>query len=245
MSRAIEQRDLLTGTPSIARTEAGRWISWAAFVYVVAWVLGLAIGFGTGAPGPLDSPQTITTYYSQHRQLAMLQAYLVDGVAGIALVVFGAGLWSAFSPLEGERRPGASVVLGMAIVAGAVSLVQGLFTQVLADHLAASGDATVIRTLYDLNTEGDTYKLLAVGVFLVAVALFIFRTHALPVWLAWLAVVLGPLLMVAGWTFLVPEGAQYVAYAILLVVLLVWVAAVGVVCSDLRPAAGQRSDVQR
>jgi hypothetical protein len=122
-----------------------------------------------------------------------------------------------------------AVLFGTGVAAGTVSLLQGLFTQVLADHVAAMGNAAAIRTLYDLNTEGDTYKLLALGVFLGATALLVFRTHALPRWLGWVAAVLAPLLVIAGWNFVLSASAQYAAYAVLLVLLLLWVAAVSVV----------------
>ena len=102
-----------------------------------------------------------------------------------------------------------------------MSLLQGLFTQVLADPFAAMGDAAAIRALYDLNTEGDTHKLLALGVFLGAAALLILHTRALPAWMGRLAAVLGPLLAIAGWNFLIGPAIQYVLYAVLLLVLLV------------------------
>ena len=53
---------------------------------------------------------------------------------------------------------------------------------------------------------------------------------------AWpLPSVLAPLLVVAGWTFALSTSAQLAAYTVLLLVLLVWVAAIGVV--GLRRAA--------
>jgi len=42
--------------------------------------------------------------------------------------------------------------------------------------------------------------------------------------------VLAPLLVVAGWNFVLSSSLQFAAYAVLLLVLLVWVAAVIVVC---------------
>jgi hypothetical protein len=66
-------------------------------------------------------------------------------------------------------------------------------------------------------------------VFLGSTALLIFRTLALPRWLGWVAAVLAPLLVVAGWNFALSTSVQYVAYAVLLLVLLAWVAAVSVV----------------
>src|SRR5205823_12581806 len=130
---------------------------------------------------------------------------------------------------EGGSATVSSILFGTGVAAGTVSLLQGLFTQVLADHVAAMGNPAAIRTLFDLNNEGDTYKLLALGVFLGAAALLVFRTHALPRWLGWIAGVLAPLLVVAGWNFVLSASTQFAVYAVLLLVLLLWVAAVSVV----------------
>jgi hypothetical protein len=208
----------------------GRWIAYAGFAYVVAWLIGLAIGLVTSAPGSTDSNSTLGVYFSSHRQIAMIQAYLLDGIAGISLIVFAAALHSALHRFEGGSATVSRILFGAGVAAGTVSLLQGLFTQVLADHVAAMGNAAAIRTLFDLNNESDTYKLLALGVFLGAAALLTFRTHALPRWLGWIAAVLTPLLFVAGWNFVLSSSVQFVAYAVLLLVLLVWVAAVSVVC---------------
>jgi hypothetical protein len=76
---------------------------------------------------------------------------------------------------------------------------------------------------------------LALGVFISATALLTFRSGALPQWLGWLGAVLAPLLVIAGWTFALSASTQLTAYAVLLLLLLVWVAAIGVV--SLRRAA--------
>lgn len=207
----------------------GRWIASAGFAYVVAWLVGLAIGLVTATPGATDSASTMGAYFSSHREVAMIQAYLLDGIAGVSLIVFAAALHSALRSFEGGSATVSSILFGAGVAAGTVSLLQGLFTQVLADHVAALGNPAAIRALFDLNNEGDTYKLLALGVFLGAAALLIFSTHALPRWLGWVAAVLAPLLVVAGWNFVLSTSVQFAAYAVLLLVLLLWVAAVSVV----------------
>src|SRR5918911_2613409 len=215
--------------------KGGRWIAFAGFTYVVAWLIGLAIGMATSSPGPTDSPSTIGAYFSSHREVAMIQAYFLDGLAGVALIVFAAALRSALRRFEGERATVSSILFGAGVAAGSVSLLQGLFTQVLADHVATMGNLATTRALFDLNGEGDTYKLFALGVFIGATALLTLRTRALPQWLGWLGAVLAPLLVIAGWTFALSASAQLAAYTVLLLVLLVWVAAIGVV--GLRRAA--------
>jgi hypothetical protein len=49
-------------------------------------------------------------------------------------------------------------LLGASVAAGAVSLLQGLFAQVPSDHVAHMGEPSAIRTLHDLNTDADRYK---------------------------------------------------------------------------------------
>src|SRR5207247_6307736 len=141
-------------------------------------------------PGSTDSNSTLGVYFSTHREVAMIQAYLLDGIAGGSLIVFAAALRSALRRFEDESATVSSILFGAGVAAGTVSLLQGLFTQVLADRVAAMGNPAAIRTLFDLNGEGDTYKLLVLGVFFGAAALLVFRTQALPRWLGWVAAVL-------------------------------------------------------
>ena len=209
--------------------QGGRWIAYAGFAYVVVWLVGLAIGLATSAPGSTDSASTLGSYFSSHREVAMIQAYLLDGIAGVSLIVFAAALHSALRRFESENATISSILFGAGVAAGTVSLLQGLFTQVLADHVASMSNSAAIRMLFDLNNEGDTYKLLALGVFLGAAALLVFRTRALPRWLGWVSTVLAPLLVVAGWNFALSPSVQFAAYAVLLLVLLLWVAAVSIV----------------
>jgi hypothetical protein len=208
--------------------EGGRWVACAAFVYVAAWLIGLIMGFASSSPSPTDSAQKIGTYFASHREAAMIQAYFLDGIAGIALVALAATLRTAFRRFESTRTMLSNILFGAGVAAGTVSLIQGLFTQVLADRVAKLGNPAAIRTLYDLNTEGDTYKLLAIGVFLAAASFLVFRTNALPRWIAWFGMVLAPLLVISGWNFVLSTDAQYAAYAVLLLALLVWSGAVGV-----------------
>ena len=84
--------------------QGGRWIACAGFTYVVAWLVGLAIGLTTSSPGPTDSVSTIGAYFSSHREVAMIQAYLLDGIAGASLIVFAAALRSALRRFESCRR---------------------------------------------------------------------------------------------------------------------------------------------
>ena len=215
--------------PAKAVMDGGRWVACAGGVYVIAWIIGLIIGLGSSSPSPTDSSQKIGAYFSSHREVAMIQAYLLDGIASVSLIAFAAAQSSALRRFEGQGAIVSSILFGAGIAAGTVSLIQGLFTQVLADRVARMGNGAATRALYDLNTEGDTYKLLAIGVFIGAAAVLFFRAPDLPHWLGWVAAVLAPLLVVSGWNFVLSTDVQFAAYTVLLLVLLVWVAAISVV----------------
>jgi hypothetical protein len=217
------------------RLAGGRWAGIAGLTYVLAWLIGLGIGMSSAAPGPAASADALGAFFSAHRISAMVQAYFLDGLAGAALIVFAGAIHVSIRRAEGESNTLGTIALAAGIAAGTVSLVQGLFTQVLADQVAAMGNLATTRALYDLNTEGDTFKLLVIGVFIGAISILGLRTSVLPRWINLLGIVVAPLLVVSGWNFVLSTSAQYAAYAVLLLVLLVWTGAVSVVA--LRRAA--------
>lgn len=95
-----------------AMLNGGRWIAGDGFAYVVAWLVGLAIGMATSSPGPTDSVSTLGAYFSTHREVAMIQAYLLDGIAGVSLIVFAAALRSALRRFEGKSATLSSILFG-------------------------------------------------------------------------------------------------------------------------------------
>jgi hypothetical protein len=79
----------VTGS-DFAVSPAGRWTSVAGAVYLAAWVSGLLVApsapTSTGAAGPLHD------FYAAHAPAIVVQALLVHGLAGIALVVLAAAM---------------------------------------------------------------------------------------------------------------------------------------------------------
>ena len=159
----------------------------------------------------------------------MFQTYLIDGLIGAALIVFAAGLRSALLRFEGESTTLSSIIFGAGVSAASVSLVQGTFVQVLANHIAVTGDAGAIRTLLVLDQEADTFKLLPLGLLVGATSFLAMRADALPRWLGWSGAVLSLLLVVAGWNFPLNSSALSTVLTLALVGLLLWVAAVSLV----------------
>lgn len=206
----------------VGTTSDGRLTAAAGLVYVIAWVIGLLIS--PSSPAPTASTGEITTYLVGNRGAVMIQTYLIDGVAAVALIVFAADLRSVVRRFDEGVWP--SVLIGAAVAAASVSLVLGIFGQVLANHIAATGDAGAIRALLQLDTEADTYKLLPLGAFVAATSIVVLRTGALTRWIGCAGGVLAPVLVIVGWSFPLNGSILTTALAVSLVGLLLWVASV-------------------
>ena len=106
------------------------WLNYAGFVYVAAWIVGLLIESGT--PTPSAGGTALLAYFTAHRQSHMIQAYLIDGVAGIAILLFSVAVADHFRKVNGEFAL-LQVVLGAGIAATSISLLQAGFQQALSN----------------------------------------------------------------------------------------------------------------
>ena len=110
----------------------------------------------------------LIAYYEANRQMVMVQAYLTNGLTGILLMMFVAALQSALCRAEGESSTLSNLLLVAGTVVTGLSCLEALFVQVVANHIAATHDAAVIRTLLELNAEIDTFKLPILGIMIAA-----------------------------------------------------------------------------
>ena len=140
----------------------------------------------------------LIAYYEANRQMVMVQAYLTNGLTGILLMVFVAALQSALRRAEGESSTLSNLLLVAGTVVTSLSCLEALFVQVVANHIAATHDAAVIRTLLELNAEIDTFKLPILGIMIAAASWLSWRVQALPPWLVWVGAVEALLLVVAS-----------------------------------------------
>ena len=108
------------------------WFAFAGLIYVAAWVIGLLIEFDT--PQSSAPATDLTAYFLDHQQTHLIQAYLIDGIAGITLLVFTASLVAFFQRANNENATFLNVILGAGIAAGSVSLVQAGLQEVLQSH---------------------------------------------------------------------------------------------------------------
>jgi hypothetical protein len=209
--------------------DLARWertaVAVAAAIYVIAWLVGLGIGFAF--PSADASTKAWTDYLRSNQALVTLQEYLIHGLAAIALIVFAAGVRRFLRSEAAGILP--DVAFGGAIAAASVSLVQASVGQVLASKAAQSGDAAVISSLMAIDNQADTYKLLGLILFVVGVSIAASVTQrGLPQWVVWGGLVVGLLLLLGSWSFPINFGLLGVALDLSLLGLLAWVAVVAV-----------------
>lgn len=216
----------------------GRLLAVAAAVYVVVWIVGLAIAFSF--PSADASAREWTDFLKAHQGLVILQEYLIHGVAAVALLVFAAAV-RAFA-----KRAGGSSVLPDAAFAGAVaaasvSLVQATFGQVLTSKVAPTGDLALVPSLLALDNEADTYKLLGLALFVSVSSIAFLTQHTLPTWAGWGGIVVSMMLLLGSWSFPFNSSLLAIALDLSLLGLLAWVAVVAVLIPRRPPREMVRS----
>src|SRR5581483_640561 len=206
-------------------TRDHRWIAASGLLFVATWIVGLLVASPPAATTPMAE---VIAYYEANRAMVMLFAYLANGLTVILLMVFASALHSVLRRAEGESSTLSSLLLVSGTVVTSLSCLEALFMQVLANHIAATHDVAVIRTLLELNVEIDTFKLLILGIMIAAASLLFWRVKAVPPWLVWVGAVETLLLVAASGNTLFPGEVLTIALYVSGLGLLIWTAAVSV-----------------
>jgi hypothetical protein len=200
------------------------WLAFSGLIYVLVWVIGLLIP--TGSPSASTSNVEIQQILLANQQARMVQIYLIDGIAGIAILVFAAAVASLFRTLDEKNASLANVVLGAGIAAGSISLVQAGVQQTLVNQeLLASAD-TPLRMLLVLVNQIDTFKLMALALLSVSTSVLGLRTRLISASINWLGIILALALLLGGLSFAVANSMFTAVLFASLPMLLVWVGAV-------------------
>ena len=125
-----------------------------------------------------------------------------------------------------DDGPLPEILFAVGGLAAGLSLVQGAVGELLALQAGTAPVESNIRLLFDLMNVIDTFKLLALGLFIAATSVVARRRGAAPLWVGILGLVLAPALVIGGLGFLVESVALYGLLYIVLPVMLVWVVAV-------------------
>ena len=197
----------------------------AALVYVGAWIVGLLVA--PSAPSQTASDAKVEAFFVGHHSATLIQALLVHGLAGIAFGVFVITLARCL----GIARPNATglVFVAAGLAAVAVSLVQVGLEIALNRHVAATGSAATTASLFHAVNIADTVKLALLGIAVAAGTRVAAEAGMLARWIQRLGYALLPILIAGGLAFVIDSSALNAVLDLSLVLLLLWVAAVGIV----------------
>lgn len=197
-------------------------LAFFGFLYVVVWVIGLLIPTGTLSPSMSNAE--IQQVLVSHQLARWIQIYLIDGIAGVSVLLFGVMAASFFQLAEEKKL--VWVVLGAGIAVGTISLVQaGVQLTLVNSDLLASAE-TPFRTLLVLVNQIDTFKLMALALLSVSTSSLGLRTRLIPAWINWLGIILSIALLLGGLSFVFASSMLTAILFASLPMLLVWVGAV-------------------
>jgi hypothetical protein len=169
--------------------EIGRWERLAPLTGIVFAVLLFASFAIPGTPPSADdSTAKVVHYWSTHDTENIIAA-LVGAVAVVFFIWFASSLRSAIMEAEGGTGRLAAIVYGGAVIVATGASVAVGFAFAAADSV---GDvpAAVTQTLSVLNIDTFLFFSAGIAVFWFGTAFATFKTRVLPVWLAWVSMVL-------------------------------------------------------
>jgi len=190
----------------------------AGIVYILAWIVGLVVA--SGGPEPDEPAAGVASYFARHEHSAMLGHLLVDGVAGLALVVLGIVILRFLRPSDPQM---AKLGLYAALAAAATSFSQFVLGVTFTYDAAHDGDPQTVRDLFVALNNADTVKIVFLAAMIAAVSVAARRTGVLPRWFAIYGFVSAPLLAVSGFAFPLGSDALLALLELTLLLLLVWV----------------------
>ena len=198
------------------------WLAFFGFLYVAVWVIGLLIPTGTLSPSMSNAEVQKVLLANQLARL--IQVYLIDGVAGISILLFAVSTASLFQ--VSEEKALARVVLSAGVAAGTISLVQAGVQQTLVNTDLLASAETPFRTLLVLVNQIDTFKLMALALLSISTSILGFRTRLISAWINWLGIILAIALILGGLSFAFANSVLTAILFASLPMLLIWVGAV-------------------
>ena len=167
-------------------TRGGALTPLTGVVFVVLTVVALTMG--GEAPDPDDPIREVVEYWVDNEG-ALIIGSVLEGLAAVALIFFAATLRRALR--RGEDGAGVLSVaaMGGGIVAAAGVGVDSAFRFALGD-LAGEVEPGVIVTLNAVWSDFFLPMVIGLATLILATSLAALRTRFIPVWLAWIGVLL-------------------------------------------------------
>jgi Domain of unknown function (DUF4386) len=178
--------------------DSSKWERYGALGGIGFVVLLIVGGIVSGSsPKTTDSAAKILKYFSDNRDGIKVSAYL-NGVAAVPILWWAGSLWARLRRAEGgQPRLALVAVLGL-VLGGASAAASAAISATVAieqKDLGASG-AKFFFVLAQAIGSGISF---GVAVLVLATSVLVLRMKVFPVWLGWLGLVDGVLMLVAGY----------------------------------------------
>jgi hypothetical protein len=147
----------------------------AGVVYILAWILGLIVS--SGGPKPDDPATKVASYFAGHEHRAIVGHLLVDGIAGLALIVIAVVVRNFVRSKDVQM---AELGFYAALSAAAISLLQFVLPMTFTYDAAHNGSVKTVRDLFVALNNADTVKIVFLALMILAVSIAARRSALLP-----------------------------------------------------------------
>ena len=211
-----------------------RWARAGGIGFVVFAVAAFVVG---GEPPKVsDSAEEVVSYYSDDRGQILVSSFLF--VVGLILLLWFAGAIANALREKGEGRVAATLIAAVSAFVSVQIVLTGVGAA-LAHSIATGGDADVVQALFNLSWVLDMLAALPGAGFVLAAAIGLKRTDAIPGWLSWAGIAVAALFVLRSTTwardgFWSPNG-EYLF--ILIPLALLWILVTSIVLVRNAPAS--------
>jgi hypothetical protein len=203
-----------------------RWGGFAGLAFVVLAMLGRFLP--GSAPTVDDADSAITTWLTDNRGMILLSALMWAAAAGLVI-------WFAAAFAEAMRERAERSDVHLALLAGAVLVGGAIFVNAgltAATAFSVDGrDAAITLAMYELSAVLTTMIGFAAALPLAAAGIGVLRTHVMPNWLGYLALLAAVVAFLGAFGVFAESGA-FVAGGLLMTTVPLLVTAVWMVCAS-------------
>jgi hypothetical protein len=216
----------------------GTWRTVAA-VAGALFLSAMLLGSEAAPDGPalFASRLRVHEYFVAHSHAALNQSFVLDGLAGVALVVLTVALWRSFAGVP-RGRAASVALLGAGLAAAAASFVQLVFMLRIERHITREVGVRRTDFLFDAMNRTGSAKLVLLAIAVGAACVLAARSDTFPRWVRWVGYALVPVLGFGALASVVSGPTLATFFALSLPLLMLWVAATSLM---LWHPAGRRS----
>ncbi|NIK57601.1 hypothetical protein [Kribbella shirazensis] len=202
-----------------------RWGGFAGLAFVVLALLGR---FLPGTPPTVgDSDSTITTWITDNRTMLLLSSLMWAAAAGLII-------WFAAAFAEAMRERAERSDVHLALLAGSVLVGGAIFVNAGLTAATAFGvdgrDEAITLSMFDLTAVMTTMIGFAAALPLAAAGMGVLRTHVMPNWLGYLALLAAVVSFLGAFGVFATSGT-FVAGGLLMTTIPLLLSAVWIICA--------------